>query len=100
MIKKSGKKEKVVYENINGEKIVLEGSSEKDIVSYKESDPSVKRQIIPLKAPAHKGFDMGKSKSTTKSTKETSRAVTMRMGRARTKKSRTKSRRTKKSKKY
>ena len=44
MIKKSGKKERVVYENVNGEKIVLEGSNDKDIVSYKESDPSVKRQ--------------------------------------------------------
>jgi hypothetical protein len=60
-IKKSGKKEKVVYENVNGDKIVLEGSNSNDIVSYKENEPSVKRMVIPMHAPAHKGFERNQS---------------------------------------
>ena len=59
-IKKSGKKEKLMYENVNGDKVVLEGSNPDDVVLYKENDPSVKRMVIPMHAPSHKGFDRNK----------------------------------------
>ena len=102
MIKKSGKKEKLVYENMNGDKIVLEGSNDKDIILYKENEPSVKRQIIPLKTPSHKGFDVGKSKSKS-STKSKDKPVTMRMHihkSSHTKKSKRKTKKSKKTKKW
>jgi hypothetical protein len=96
-IKKSGKKEKVVYENANGDKMVLEGSSENDIIIYKESDPSVKRMIIPFKAPKHKGFEKpGLSKSV-----KSSKSVKMRVVRASKKTKRgKKSKMSKKSKRW
>ena len=106
MIKKSGKKEKVVYDNIHGDKVVLEGSNDKDIIIYKENDPSVKRQIIPLKTPSHMGFDIGKSKTkSTKSTKSKDKPITMRMymHKSNVKKSKrktNKSKKTKKTRKY
>jgi hypothetical protein len=68
-IKKSGKKEKIVYKNANDENVVLEGSNEKDIVVYKESDPSVKRMVKAMHAPSHKGFESGKPSDVKKSKK-------------------------------
>ena len=74
--KKSGKKEKLVYENVNGDKVVLEGSNPDDVVLYKENEPSVKRMVIPMHAPPHKGFERpNATKKTTMSTRKQSQKV-------------------------
>ena len=74
--KKSGKKEKLVYENVNGDKVVLEGSDPDNVVLYKENEPSVKRMVIPMHAPPHKGFERpNATKKTTMSTRKQSQKV-------------------------
>jgi hypothetical protein len=96
--KKSGKKEKLVYENVNGDKVVLEGSNPDDVVLYKENEPSVKRMVIPMHAPPHKGFERpnATNKKATMSTRKQSQKVKRAKSKPKSKSTKRKSKKTRK----
>lgn len=82
--KKSGKSEKVEYQNVNGDKIVLEGNPSTGILwANVTKEPAKKRIIIPVEVPHHEGFQREKD---AKKSSKSSRRVS---GRVRSKKRRT-----------